>query len=138
MLIYTGFGWGKPVPVNPSNFKNPALGNFFVALSGPASNLLLSLIGVLGLRIFSQSEFAVTFFSLFVVLNTFLMVFNLLPIPPLDGSKVWHLVLNDDAYYSLERMGPIILIAVLFFSYSYGGIFTLIERISYFLINLIV
>lgn len=137
MLIFFHIGWGKPVPVNPNNFKRPALDNFLVALSGPGANLVLSLIGALGLKLFSATPILTTFLSMFIVLNTFLMVFNLLPIPPLDGSKVWHLFLNDESYYTLERMGPIILIAVLAFSYSYGGIFSIIEKMAYFVVNLI-
>lgn len=136
-LIFFRIGWGKPVPVNPNNFKNPPLHNFFVALSGPLSNLALSLIAAILLRIFSQSDLATSFLSLFIVLNTFLMIFNLLPIPPLDGSKIWHLFLSDESYYTLERMGPVILIAVLLFSFSYGGIFTIIERISFSIVSLL-
>ena len=137
MLVFFKIGWGKPVPVNPNNFKRPALDNFLVALSGPATNLILGLFGALGLKLFGNSATLSNFFSLFIVLNIFLMVFNLLPVPPLDGSKVWHLFLSDEAYYSLERMGPIILIAVLFFSYSYGGVFSLIENIAYRIVGLI-
>lgn len=137
MLIFFRIGWGKPVPVNPNNFRRPAFDNFLVALSGPATNLALSLIAAIALRLLSSSQAAVDFLSLFIILNTFLMVLNLLPIPPLDGSKVWHLVLNDDSYYALERMGPFIIVAVLFFSYSYGGVFTLIEKLSSIIINLI-
>ncbi|OQA53105.1 MAG: Peptidase family M50 [candidate division WS2 bacterium ADurb.Bin280] len=136
-LIFFRIGWGKPVPVNPNNFKNPSLHNFFVALSGPASNLALSLIAAILLRIFSQNDLVTSFLSLFIVLNTFLMIFNLLPIPPLDGSKIWHLVLNDEAYYTLERMGPLILIAVLLFSFTFGGIFSIIENISFSIVNLL-
>jgi len=137
MLIFFRIGWGKPVPVNPNNFRRPAFDNFLVALSGPATNFILSLLGALGLKFLTFNQTAIDFFSLFIILNIFLMVFNLLPIPPLDGSKVWHLVLNDESYYTLEQMGPFILIAVLIFSYSYGGIFTLIEKLSGIIVGFI-
>lgn len=137
MLIVFKIGWGKPVPVNPNNFKRPALDNFLVALSGPAANLTLSLIAAGLLKIFGTNAIAATVLSFFITLNTLLMVFNLMPIPPLDGSKVWHLVLNDESYYTLERMGPIILMAVLLFSYSYGNMFYFIERIAYSIVNII-
>lgn len=136
-LIFFKIGWGKPVPVNPNNFKRPAFDNFLVALSGPATNLILGVIAAIVLRYSGTESLATSFFSLFIVLNIFLMIFNLLPIPPLDGSKVWHLILNDESYYALERMGPIVLVAVLFFSYSYGGIFTIVQNISFWIINLI-
>lgn len=137
MLILFKIGWGKPVPVNPNNFKRPAVDNFLVALAGPGVNLVLSIISAFALRLLSSNPTAAAILSLFIVLNIFLMVFNLLPIPPLDGSKVWHLFLNDESYYTLERMGPIILIAFLFFSYSYGGIFTIVEKIASWIISII-
>ena len=120
-LIVAHIGWGKPVPVNPNNLKHPSRDNFLIALSGPAVNLILAIIAALLLRLLVNLPLARDFFSEFIILNIFLMVFNLLPIPPLDGSKVWHLILSDESYYTLEQMGPFILLAVLIFSYSAGG-----------------
>lgn len=137
-LLIIHFGWGKPVPVNPGNFRKPGVGNFLVAMSGPASNLAMAIIGALLLRLTMSVPVLYNFFSLFVVLNVFLAIFNLLPIPPLDGSKVWHLVLSDESYYTLERLGPIILIAVIVFSMTAGGgLFNLISQLSQIIVNFI-
>jgi len=120
-LIFVHIGWGKPVPVNPNNFRHPSRDNFLVALAGPTVNLLLSLVAAAILRLFPSIEIITSFCSTFIALNIILMLFNLLPIPPLDGSKIWHLILTDESYYTLEQMGPYILMAVLVFSYSSGG-----------------
>ena len=137
-LIFVHIGWGKPVPVNPHNLKHPSRDNFLIALSGPAVNLLLALLGA-GILYFTVNiEFLASFLSTFISLNIILMVFNLLPIPPLDGSKIWHLILSDESYYTLEQMGPFILIAVLVFSSTTGGfLFNFIENASRFIIAVI-
>lgn len=100
-------GWAKPVPINPYNFKNQKWGIILVSLAGPASNFLIALI--LGLLIrFSVFPFLVLPFGLIVYINIFLALFNLIPIPPLDGSK-----LLLDRFPKLEEK----------FSKSYIGIF---------------
>ena len=99
MLILVGFGWAKPVPVNPHHFKNPRLAGILVSAAGPLSNLLLTAIGFLAW--YSMARFGVmdlipdwfaagfeTFFSIFIGLNALLFVFNLLPFPPLDGYRI--------------------------------------------------
>lgn len=117
-LVITGlpaFGWAKPVIINPNNFRSPRWGNFLTALSGPTANILFAVLFGLIYK-FTSSDIV----KYLMEINIVLAVFNLLPIPPLDGSKVWHLVLNNESYYTLERMGPFILIAVIFFAYSFG------------------
>lgn len=80
-------GWAKPVPINPQNFKNQKWGIKIVSLAGPASNLFVALI--LGLLIrFSVFPFLILPFGLIAYVNIFLALFNLIPIPPLDGSKL--------------------------------------------------
>lgn len=109
MLFFANsfIGWAKPVPINPYNFKNKKWGIILVSLAGPASNFLVAL--VLGLLIrFSVFPFLVLPFSLIVYINIFLALFNLIPIPPLDGSK---LLLGK--FPKLEEK----------FSGSYAGIF---------------
>lgn len=96
-MILIHFGWGKPVPVNPNNFKRPALDNFLVAISGPASNLIMATISGLVLRISAGVPVIFAFFATLAILNVFLAIFNLLPIPPLDGSKIWNLVLSQES-----------------------------------------
>jgi len=112
MLILVRFGWGKPVPINPNNFKNPRLGSALTAVAGPISNFLLAdLLAI----IYRFAGIAGTNLGSFVVLaiymNLVLMVFNLLPIPPLDGSKFFALFFPVLENRKLEMYGPFVLIA---------------------------
>lgn len=135
LFILVGFGWGKPVPVNPYYFKNPRTGNALTALAGPVSNFLLALVAFLLLRLFfhtqtsdvwsllagGESTSAVaTFFqnllASLVFLNLGLMAFNLIPIAPLDGSKIIEPFVPlkyDDIYSQFMQYGPYILIGLL-------------------------
>ena len=96
MLLF-GFGWAKPVPVNPMNFKKRDKGMVLTALAGPVSNMLMALLGVIlwtALKAYNVipptvwGGFIDRFLIIFVMLNVAFAVFNLLPIPPLDGSKI--------------------------------------------------
>ena len=126
MMIVAGFGWAKPVPVNPNYFKHPKQGMAITALAGPVSNLLLALWLLLGARLMythgmETGEINETLF--YFLMNTALMsiglgVFNLIPIPPLDGSKVLAVLLPDRQYDWLmryERFGMLILMALVCF-----------------------
>lgn len=125
MMFLAGFGWAKPVPVNPNYFKKPKQGMALTALAGPMSNFLLALIMLLAARIFcdvaaySEANQRILDFILMVaVLSIGLGLFNLVPIPPLDGSKVLFAVLPDRAYDQLmryERYGMLVLFALVFF-----------------------
>ena len=125
MMFVAGFGWAKPVPVNPNYFKKPKQGMALTALAGPVSNFLLALLTLLAARIFcdvaaySETNQRVLDFLLMVaVLSIGLGLFNLVPIPPLDGSKVLFAVLPDRAYDWLmrnERYGMLLLFALVFF-----------------------
>ena len=87
-LFLLGFGWGKPVLVNLYNFKRPKLYYLLSSLAGPASNLLLSAIA-LGILHYSKESLASYFWLSVFFMNAILAVINLLPVPPLDGSKIW-------------------------------------------------
>ena len=125
MMFLAGFGWAKPVPVNPNYFKKPKQGMALTALAGPMSNFLLAFIMLLAARIFcdvaaySEANQRILDFILMVaILSIGLGLFNLVPIPPLDGSKVLFAVLPDRAYDQLmryERYGMLILFALVFF-----------------------
>jgi Zn-dependent protease len=125
MMFAAGFGWAKPVPVNPNYFKKPKQGMALTALAGPMSNFLLALLTLLAARIFcdvaaySETNQRILDFLLMVaVLSIGLGLFNLVPIPPLDGSKVLFAVLPDRAYDWLmrnERYGMLLLFALVFF-----------------------
>jgi len=126
------FGYAKPVMVNIYNFRRPSRDNFLTAIAGPVSNLLFALI----LSLIIRALPSVSFLIILLQVNVVLAVFNLLPIPPLDGSKVWHLILSDENYLTLERYGPFILIAMLLFSASTGNfLLNIVSTISNFLIQ---
>lgn len=124
-LLLVGFGWAKPVMVNPNNLKgNPRTTMAIVAVAGPASNIVMALLGCipfwLGLVDFtlnSGANFPAFLLSQFVWLNVVLAIFNLIPIPPLDGFKILMGILPPDIAYQmrpLEQYGPILLMAVVF------------------------
>ena len=115
-LLIAGFGWGKPVMVNPNNFKNPKIDNLTVSLSGPMSNLLLAIILGLVYRFTNLPDLAQMMLFLLIFFNLVLMIFNLIPIPPLDGSKILHLFMSDQAFYSLQQMGISLLFLLIIFS----------------------
>jgi len=91
MLFVAGFGWGKPVPVNPFNFKNPVKDSAIVSLAGPASNFLTALLCSVPLKYFGNSLplSVATLLWTITDLSILLGIFNLLPFPPLDGSKIF-------------------------------------------------
>ena len=123
-LLIVGFGWAKPVMVNPGNFKNPKQDMAITALAGPVSNFIMAFIvvliyypvffflspgGVIVRQLFS-------FFRILLTINIVLGIFNLLPIPPLDGSKVFAIFLPDHTYFRFTgfRYGFIILIILIY------------------------
>lgn len=116
LFLLVGFGWGKPVPVNPSRFKNPSFDNLLVALAGPFSNLILAIAFGLPLRLVGEQlqPWALSVLSLLVMINLILMVFNLIPIPPLDGSKLIAVFFGESVLYQLERLSLPLLIGFLF------------------------
>lgn len=112
------FGWGKPVPVDERNFENPKLYGLQVALAGPMSNFLLAVLAALGSRFLHPSTFIDSILQLTVYLNLFLMFFNLLPIPPLDGSRLLRLFLPAEVYFALAS-NPFFFIIVIFLALSF-------------------
>ena len=119
MIFIVGFGWGKPVPVNPYNFKDFRKGEALTALAGPMSNFILALVSSFFVKNLSDNLplFIFQFLQIFILLNVALMCFNLIPIPPLDGSKIMFLFLPDKYYElrpKLEKNGPMILLGIIF------------------------
>ena len=127
MIIFLGFGWAKPVPIDDRNFKNPKVGMGISALAGPLANFLAAFVGgfiYCGLLFFFPEfmyfnkigQYITLFFSYYIFLNVTLAVFNLVPIPPLDGSKILFMFLPDNvvrALYKYERFFYIAIIALL-------------------------
>lgn len=119
LLIFAGlpaFGYAKPVPINPLNFKNYRLGQAVVSLAGPIANVLLVLLfaAIYKMLPIKESIFAVFLLNV-VIVNIVLAVFNLIPIPPLDGSKILYAVLPSNIpLQKLETYGPFFLIPFIF------------------------
>jgi len=97
MLFVAGFGWGKPVPVNPYNFKDPIKGSALVSLAGPASNFLTALLCSIPLKYFGYALPTPIAILLWTItdLSILLGIFNLLPFPPLDGSKIFAVLVPE-------------------------------------------
>lgn len=115
-LLIAGFGWGKPVHVNPNNFKNPKLDNLTVSLAGPMSNLLLATILGLFYRFIDFPAVVSQILVITIFFNLVLMIFNLIPIPPLDGSKILALFFPEETYLYFQQIGITLLFAVIIFS----------------------
>ncbi len=125
-LLIAGFGWGKPVPYNPSNLKNDS-DEIKVALAGVAANFLFALILGIPLRIATLSgitidtNLSLSALALILEMNLVLIAFNLIPIPPLDGSKLVFPFISFNVRLSYERIGPMILFAIIIASNFFGS-----------------
>jgi len=161
LMFVVGFGWAKPVPINAMNFKDPKKGTLLVAIAGPLSNLATAIVAGAILRSLipkvltgeiipgSLDSIFVIILVLALVYGIALAVFNLIPIPPLDGSRVMYAVLPDKYLYPYSRfepygviflfglfifaggifrylLYPLSYISVLFSGYSYGNLWNII------------
>lgn len=145
-LLLVGFGWAKPVPVNLDHRKNPKGAMAVVALAGPVANLIAAIIGgllmnlvlalqpnsvyiLLGYTANSISSFAVLFLYYFMTINLSLAVFNLIPIPPLDGSKILMAFLPDRICWKIEQNQAIIsmVLMIAIFMGAFSGPLTIIQ-----------
>lgn len=127
LLMLAGFGWAKPVPVNPYNFKGDIKqGMLLVSLAGPVTNLLLATISAVALGLFANMN--IPYFNIImqymIIINVVLAIFNLIPIPPLDGSKILAGLLPGRQAWldQLESYGPILLIVLVLFGFKFLSI----------------
>ena len=130
MLLFIGFGYAKPVPVNPFNLNNPRTDMIKVAAAGPISNLILSFLGLLIIYILALVLPSVlanvnvrTFLEIFIQINIFLAIFNLLPVYPLDGGQIFGTMIskyNPNFSSQLREYGPKVLLGVILFGLISG------------------
>ena len=140
MILFVGFGWAKPVPVNPVNFSNPRIDMMKVAFAGPASNLILAFIGGSLIRIISYNNIVIDSVTVqilyfFMTVNIALAVFNMLPIAPLDGSQIFGNLIskyNSELAWKLQIYGPKILLILIMI-----GIFTPISILGFVMMPII-
>lgn len=127
-MVVAGVGWAKPVPTDARRFKNPKLGMALTALAGPAANLILAYLSMAAWKAVYYwapenqiSWFATYFLQYMVLMNVGLAVFNLIPVPPLDGSRVLLVFLPRDLYFGVMRYEKAIL-AILLAVVWYGAL----------------
>ena len=156
MMMLVGFGWGKPVPVDPSRLRHgPETGRALVAAAGPVSNILIAMLASLPMHLgllhwwspflipfsvgeWSVADYASLYLSAIIVFNIILAVFNLIPIAPLDGFAVAVGILPRDlsmSFRRLEQYGPAILLVLFFLPFLTNGQFSILHEIMSPLIN---
>ncbi len=120
MIFIFGIGYANPVPINPARLKHPRRDMALIAFAGPVSNILMGFISVFiayGLAAFESANAGINalivFFSYAAQVNVMLAVFNLLPIPPLDGSKIYSAILPDKVYFKIMKYDRYIMIGLM-------------------------
>jgi len=120
-MILFHIGWSKPVPINEYNFQNPVWGTALVSIAGPISNIILAVISALIYKLIPVTSFFSSILLVFITINISLGVFNLIPIPPLDGSKILRAFLPRGIRYyweKSERFIPIIFLLLFILPFS--------------------
>lgn len=151
-MMICGFGWAKPVPVDMRHFKNPRFGMAVTALAGPVSNFILAMAMLFGASVLSKpimdaglsssSSFLILvleFMFSTAILSIGLGLFNLVPIPPLDGSKILFSILPERAYYILmrfERYGMLLLMLIIWLDIGGNYLTNAIAAVYYWMAGL--
>ena len=120
MILFVGFGWAKPVPVDVRYLQNPRTDMMKVAFAGPAANLLLAFVGGTIIRAHIVGGSLILMLVLFTQINIMLAVFNMIPIPPLDGSQIFSGLMvrkNPNLVMKLQMYGPQILFGLILIGY---------------------
>lgn len=124
-MVLFHIGWAKPVPVNPRYYKNPRKGMAITAAAGPISNILMAFIGVIGYELIRLTRFieantayyicstVYMFFVIFATLNVYLAIFNLIPVPPFDGSRIAYIFMPPKAYFGIMKYERYIMIGMI-------------------------
>jgi Zn-dependent protease len=141
-LLFLGFGWGRPVQFDPYNLRNPRRDSALIAIAGPISNLILATVLAISMRFIPNSYFLIPIFSVLVMMNISLAIFNLVPIYPLDGEKILGGILPPDLYHEyamiMRQYGTIILIFMLLpIAGGHSPISTLISPVISFVSHLL-
>ena len=160
-MVIVGIGWAKPVPINTRNFKNPKAGMAVSAAAGPIANLILATISLIAAKVIFYSSYisgngsagtvADTMFTLFQMMcsiNISLAIFNLIPVPPFDGSRIFNVFMSEKLYFKImeyERYIFYILLAVIYLgvlnkplSMAAGRVFDVINKATRFVDRLFI
>lgn len=142
-LLLAGFGWAKPVPYNPSNLQKPKRDSLLISLAGPFSNFVIAFVSMIPLVFFivqnNTNNLLFVVLQWIVAINLGLMAFNLLPIPPLDGAELLHILTPDKYDHIRQKLvyyGPILLIFFIFSDIFIGvGILDAIIEFFFWLLS---
>ncbi len=132
MILFVGFGWAKPVPVNPLNLRNKESDMMKIAFAGPAANLFIAFFTLFMISIFPSLMLYEKIVTPLYFINIFLAIFNLLPISPLDGSQIFNPIImkyNRNLAHQLIMNGPMVLFGIIIFGHLTG--FSLLSYILY-------
>lgn len=141
-----GFGWAKPVPIDSNNFKNRKFGMGLSALAGPVSNFILAFITLIIAKVFVFTSyfysneilyFLATIFSYVAIINLGLAVFNFIPIPPLDGSRIMLLILPEKIYFGIMKYEKyfFIIFGILILTNILNPVFSFLQNGAYYILD---